>query len=233
MGFCNLYRVPSVDNYMHELQDILVMMAKHDRLNGRSYREIARDLQIPNGSQAKYHIDCLIERGILLRKKNGDITVADKDKIKPVVEKPTVTFHQIPLRGAANCGAATMIAEDRVERLLPVSGRIIGRNTGKWFAVRAVGNSMNKAKVEGLSIEDGDYVLVDSAEKQPKNGDIIVSLIDGLANIKTFNNDRENGQITLVSQSTEEHPPILIHEEDVGSYLVAGKVKHVIKKPKI
>lgn len=218
---------------MHELQDILVMMAKHDRLNGRSYREIARDLQIGHGSQAKYHIDCLIDRGTLLRKKNGDIVVADKEKNKQIAEKPAVTFHQIPLRGAANCGDATMIAEDRVERLLPVSGRIISRNAGKWFAVRAVGNSMNRAKVDGLPIEDGDYVLVDSAEKQPKNGDVIVSLIDGLANIKAFSHDPENGQVTLVSQSTEEHPPILIHEDDVGSYLVAGKVKHVIKKSKI
>lgn len=209
------------------------MMARNDRLNGRSYREIARDLHVKHGSQAKYHIDCLIERGIFIQKRNGDIALAEKGKEKMTPKSSGPLFHHIPLRGAANCGEATIIAEDRVERHVPVSARVVGNAGRKMFAVRATGNSMNLAKVDGLTIEDGDYVLVDSGEKQPKNGDIIVSLIDGLANIKIFNRDSANEQITLISRSTEEHPPILIHEDDIDSYLVAGKVKHVIKKPVI
>lgn len=215
---------------MHNLQEILIEMARHGKLNGRSYRQIAHDIRAKHGSQVKYHLDRLVRDGFILERKDGTYTVPMNERA-PAPE--AVTFKRIPLLGAANCGAASMIAEDRVEQFIPVSAKIISRNGKKWFALRAVGNSMNRAMIGGLAIEDGDHVLVDSTDTQPKNGDVVVSVIDGLANIKMLNRDRESGQITLISRSTEDHPPILIHEDDVGSYLVAGKVKHVIKKPKI
>ncbi|TAL51224.1 hypothetical protein EPN81_00570 [Patescibacteria group bacterium] len=217
--------------FMHPLQSVLIEMARFHKLDGRSYRQIASDIHAEHGSQAKYHLDHLLKDGIVVKKKDGTFVVAEDAKRKPLPK--AVAFKQIPLLGAANCGDATMIAEDRVEQFLPVSSNIIKRDAGKWFALRAVGNSMNEAKVEGLTIEDGDYVLVDGSDKQPNDKDIVVSIIDGLANIKMFYHDQKNKQITLISRSTEEHPPILIHKKDAGVYLIAGKVKHVIKKPKM
>jgi len=210
-------------------------MAKNGKLNGRSYRQIARDLQVEHGSQAKYHLDQLIRKRILFRRKDGTYTVA-KNKVTDAPATNKVTFKQIPLLGAANCGVATIIADDRVEQFIHVSSRIVPRDGNRWFALRAVGSSMNKAVVEsGMTIEDGDFVLVDASAKDPIDGDIIVSIIDDVANIKIFSRDEKTGQITLVSKSEEQekYPPILIHEDDVGNYLIAGKVKHIIKKPKI
>ncbi len=216
---------------MHHFQEILIEMARYHKLDGRSYRQIAWEIHAEHGSQVKYHLDRLLKDGIVIEKKDGTFVVAEDAKRKPLPK--AVAFKRIPLLGAANCGDATMIAEDRVEQFLPVSSSIIERDAGKWFALRAVGNSMNEARVGGLTIEDGDYVLVDTSDKQPKDKDIVVSIIDGLANIKMFYNDQANKQITLISRSTEEHPPILIHKKDAGIYLIAGKVKHVIKKPKM
>ena len=90
---------------------------------------------------------------------------------------------------------------------------------------------MNKASINGQCIEDGDYLIIDSDYRSPKNGDVVLSVIDDMANIKKYIFDEENNQIVLVSQSTKDIPPIYVHEDD--SFMINGKVIQVIKKPKI
>ncbi|MFA7601159.1 MAG: S24 family peptidase, partial [Patescibacteria group bacterium] len=97
------------------------------------------------------------------------------------------------------------------------------------FVVRAKGNSMNKALVNGETINDGDYVLVDSEKKQPENGDYVLSIIDGLANIKKFKEDKERGMVVLFSESSSSYDPIYIHRDDQDFYSVAGRVVGVLK----
>ncbi len=67
-------------------------------------------------------------------------------------------------------------------------------------------------------------------DKNVKNGDIVLSIIDGMANIKKFFLDKEHGQAILMSESTKEFPPIYIHEDD--DFMINGKVVQVIKTPK-
>lgn len=43
---------------------------------------------------------------------------------------------------------------------------------------------MNKANVNGKTIEDGDYLIIDSDYRSPRNGDVVLSVIDDMANIK-------------------------------------------------
>jgi repressor LexA len=82
-----------------------------------------------------------------------------------------------------------------------------------------------------MCIEDGDYLIIDSDYRTPRNGDVVLSVIDDMANIKKYVFDEENNQIVLVSQSTKDIPPIYIHEDD--SFMINGKVIQVIKKPKL
>jgi len=89
---------------------------------------------------------------------------------------------------------------------------------------------MNQANVDGKNIEDGDYVIIDSEDRAPENGDVVVSVIEGMANIKKFIHDKKNKQIALLSQSTKDLSPIYVHEGD--DYFVNGKVVQIIKKPK-
>lgn len=92
---------------------------------------------------------------------------------------------------------------------------------------------MNRASVNGERIEDGDYVVVDATVKNPNNGDYVVSVIDEVANIKRFYKDPKHEQIMLVAESTTPYAPIYIHQDDMQSYVVAGRVVQVIKKPQI
>jgi len=137
----------------------------------------------------------------------------------------------IPLRGLANCGEATIYAEPYDNQYLQVSNKIIQHPSENLFAVQAVSDSMNRADIHGNNIEDGDYVIVDPDDKFFKDGDYVLSIMNGMANVKAFARDSDNNQVILSSQATESHPPIYIHEDDLSYYMTSGKVIAVLKKP--
>ena len=139
----------------------------------------------------------------------------------------------IPILGYASAGPATAIAEENIEGFLRISESLVKPRPASHvlFAIRVKGPSMNRAMIDKKKIEDGDYVIVDTTDRNPKNGDIILSIIDGMANIKRFYKDEENKQIILISDSNQDFPPIYIHESD--NYMINGKVVQVIKKPKL
>ena len=139
----------------------------------------------------------------------------------------------IPILGSANCGIATLLAEERPEGMLMVSRSMIKGPQKKLFALKAVGNSMNMAKVNNKeSIEDGDFVIIDENDRDPNNGDYVLSIINGSANIKKFHRDITNHRIVLLSESSENFAPIFIHEQDNPDYFINGKVVSVIKAAK-
>ena len=69
-------------------------------------------------------------------------------------------------------------------------------------------------------------ILVRKHQKQ----EIILSIIEGAANIKKYVDDKKHGQIVLISESTVNYPPIYIDQN--MDYLVNGVVVQVIKSPK-
>ena len=88
---------------------------------------------------------------------------------------------------------------------------------------------MNASNIQGKSIEDGDYVIVEKTDTYiPSNGDTIVSNIGGLANVKEFK--READRVVLISRSVQRDTflPIFIHEDD--EYSIEGKVVDVVKR---
>jgi len=97
------------------------------------------------------------------------------------------------------------------------------------FALRVEGDSMNKAKIAGKNLEEGDFVVIDSEYRSPKNGDYVLSVIDGCANLKKFERDNKTGEVLLVSESTNpKHKPIYISSED--NFMINGKIVNVVKK---
>jgi SOS-response transcriptional repressor LexA len=97
------------------------------------------------------------------------------------------------------------------------------------YAIKADGSSMNRAGIKGKHIEDGDYVIVDKNDTDVKTGDVILAIIDGKATVKKFVDDRVNGQIVLVAESSADYAPIHLHEDD--DFAISGKVVGVIKRP--
>ncbi len=215
---------------MHIIQQKMLNLAKERNLAGLTLRKIG-ELIGESGSpqKIKHHLDKLLEKGFLLRSVDGEklkAVSAGLDKAAKLIS--------LPIIGAANCGEALIFADEKIEGYLKVSPHILARGLARrvknLYVLRAVGISMNRANINDKNINDGDYVLIDKTAIMPNNGDYVISVIDGLSNIKRFYNDQKNNRIILFSESTMDIPPIYIHKSDFADYLIGGRVVDVFKK---
>lgn len=212
---------------MHRIQkQLLDLIATHEDFGSYSLRKIADMLGAGGKPQtAKYHLQQLEKAGLIqMNLEEGVIRLVKKGYSKA---SPS-PIYSLPVVGAANCGPAAIFAEQNVDSYLKISSSLLPRNKKCLYALIADGDSMNRAEVEtGKTIESGDFVLVDSEQKTYRNGDIVVAVIDGLATIKRYKDDKTNGQIILEADSTEKYLPIFIHEGD--NFILNGKVVGIIK----
>jgi repressor LexA len=209
---------------MHFIQEKILKILEVKNLNGLTLRQIGDEVGEKFPQKIKHHLDQL--------QKKGFIKLDSKNKIveRAVHSTANNSLLSIPIVGTANCGPATIFANENIEGYLRISKNIL-KKCKSIFAIKAQGLSMNQAKINGKTIEDGDYLIIDSGDTNPKDGDIVLSVIDDMANIKKYVWDEKNHQVVLVSQSTKDIPPIYIHEDD--SFFINGKVIQVIKKPKL
>lgn len=207
---------------MHTIQEKLLKVIDNKNIGGLTLRQIGDLIDEKFPQKVKHHLSQLERKGfILIDKKNKKIIrISNKARAGDI-------FVSIPVVGAANCGPATIYADQNIEGYLKISKRL-APNKKSVFAIKAEGNSMNKANINGKSIESGDYVIVDSENVSPHNNEYIVSIIDGMANIKKYKIDKKNNRIALLSESTQEYAPIFIHESD--DFRINGKVVDVVKK---
>lgn len=214
---------------MHKIQKKILKLAKNHDISDLTLREIGAKIGEPDSPQKiKHHLHQLAKKGfIFIDEKSGKI-----EKLGRASRKDSNIIN-LPIMGDANCGKATSLANDDVEGYLHLTKGILGNlseKTKDLFVLRGIGTSMNKARIKGQSIEDGDYVLVDRSKNNPNNGDYIVSIIDDVANIKRYY--KQENRIVLLSESTKNIPPIYIHKEDLDEYMVVGTIVDVFKKPK-
>lgn len=134
----------------------------------------------------------------------------------------TVQTRAVPVVGQAPAGPL-LIAEQNVDGWVQLP-RTIAHSGSEYFLLRVRGNSMNKAKLAGEKIEDGDLVLV-RRQATANDGDIVVALIDGEATIKRF--ARASGYFVLKPDSTSaEHRPIVVDRD----FHIQGIVVRVLKR---
>lgn len=210
---------------MHEIQRKILGWVTQKGIGATTLREIGSAIGVSHPQKVKYHLDQLSRAGeVFVAKKGGKIV-----SISPKVDSVGgLGLLNIPIYGSANCGPATLVAEANFEGYLKVSESFLRGYSDRFFALRAVGSSMNSANIHGESVEDGDYVIVDGSARAAMDSDYVVSIIDGCANIKKLL--KEPDRVVLLSESTEDIPPIFIHKND--DFLINGKVVKVIKKPK-
>ncbi|KKS70517.1 MAG: Transcriptional repressor (LexA family) [Candidatus Magasanikbacteria bacterium GW2011_GWE2_42_7] len=208
---------------MHYIQEKLLKLIDHQSISGLTLREVGSLVNETLPQKIKHHLSQLERKGfIIIDKKNSIIKRISGDA------KNSDVFISVPIYGTANCGPRTIYASQNLEGYLKVSKKLLTKRD-KIFALRAEGNSLNRANINGKNIEDGDFVIVDSQAINPKNGDYIVSIIEEMANIKKYIWDAKNSQIILGSESTQNYNPIYVHEDD--NIIINGKVIDVIKKP--
>jgi len=134
----------------------------------------------------------------------------------------TVQTRAVPLVGQAPAGPL-VLAEQNIDGWVQVPKKI-ARSGSEYFLLRVRGSSMNKAKVAGEKIEDGDLVLV-RQQATANDGDVVVALIDGEATIKRF--ARASGYFVLKPDSTSAaHRPIVVDRD----FHIQGMVVRVLKR---
>jgi repressor LexA len=176
-----------------------------------SIRELAKTLDYNSPRSAFLLLNRLIEQGWLKRREDGSLQLR-KDLPETSDHARTV---EVPLVGSVSCGAP-LLAEENIEAHLTVS-TALAKPGGKYFLLRAVGDSMNKS-----GINEGDLLLV---RQQPTadNGQRVVALIDDAATVKEL--QREKDVLVLKPRSTnKEHKPIILADD----FIIQGVVTTVL-----
>ncbi len=215
---------------MHPTQQKLLKLAGERDLGKMKLLEMGRLVGVDHPQVVKYHLAQLQKRGLINLDRAGGTVKRIEHQLLGGSD-----LVAIPIYGSANAGPQTLYADDRLEGYLKVSSGVLGtrRNLESLLALHVVGDSMDRAHVgpDREPIDDGDYVIVDRKQVDANDGDYVVSIIDGMANIKKFRQQPDN--IYLISESNRDLPPIVLHKDDSLDLVLAGKVVQVIKPPKI
>ncbi len=131
------------------------------------------------------------------------------------------TTMNIPILGYANAGTPLAVAEANDYGTLPISKSIISGNWENHFVLRVSGTSMNQQTVNGKTIDNGSYVLIEKTQVSLNESDAFLFEVDGGATLKRYK--KNANQVYLIPNSSEEHhTPIILSEYD--NVRASGKV---------
>ena len=129
----------------------------------------------------------------------------------------------VPVVGEAPAGQL-MPAQQNILGQIQMPKEFLKPPSAKFFLLRVRGDSMNRAKIEGQTIDDGDLVLVRQQERADP-GKLVVVLVDGEATIKKL--VKGSGYYVLQPESTNlKNRPIIVTQD----FRVQGIVCRVFKK---
>ncbi len=206
---------------MNPIQQKLLDIAKLHDISSIRRVDLVQMVNCEYPSQITHHLNQLIKRGDLVRVNNN---------LVPSI-KTAAGLIRIPVMGEADCGEATKCADGRIVDNLAVSPSVLkSKLSDKLYALIARGDSMNRARVNDKEIEDGDYIIIEKKDNYvPRDGDIVVSIIGGLANVKRLRRDNVRQRTVLMSEShrQNDYAPIIISNHD--DFSIDGKVVDVIK----
>lgn len=186
-----------------------------------SVREIGAAVGLASPSTVHMHLKALEELGLISRdpKKPRTIEVtrqapqaSDTDKLVNVEHDPNSNIITLPLVGRVAAGTP-ILAEQNVEEVISLPTSIVGDASS--FMLRVRGESMINA-----GIFDGDYIVV-TEQRDARNGEIVVALIDESATVKTFY--REGSRVRLQPENDTMDP---IYVENP---IILGKVTALIR----
>jgi len=136
-----------------------------------------------------------------------------------VVENPAIVA--IPLIGSVACGSP-LLAQENIEGYIPVDPRLVRGDPGRFFFLRAHGDSMTAA-----GIDDGDLLLVESRVTADP-GEIILALIGDEATVKLYKPGRDYAVLAPKSHNPS-HRPIIM----TSDCRIQGVVRTAIKREQL
>jgi len=205
-------------------EDVLRIIKRCYLENGYapSLNELKDELGITTKRGVIVHLDALEKKGYIFRtsKPRGIHMVEDDDQI---VYDYLVG---VPILGYANAGIPMVAAEEENLGILKIDRNML-RKKKNLFSLIIKGDSMDLAKIDGETLDDGRYIVVQK-DAEFEDGDIVVAIIDNCATVKRFK--RAKNMIILYPDSSNPlNQPIYIDRNTEG--LINGKVIKVLENP--
>ncbi|MEI6950370.1 transcriptional repressor LexA [Paraflavisolibacter sp. H34] len=174
-----------------------------------SVRELMITMNYKSPRSAALLLEELEENGFLEKKDDGTYKL-----LKDIKDNENAQTVAIPLLGTVTCGRP-ILAEENIEAFIPVSISI-ARPGGKYFMLKAKGDSMNEA-----GINEGDLILV-KQQSTAENGQNVVALIDDEATVKEY---QQRGKVVILypRSTNKAHQPIILdHEFQIQGIVIAA-----------
>lgn len=171
-----------MNEFLTEKQEaVLNFIEEYQLKNGKSptIREMKESFGLSSDNSILKHLKALNEKGFI-EKDDTPRGIKLLDFVKERLSG-AVNNIQIPVLGFIPAGGP-VVTEEYVDRWMNV-GEDLASNATDYFLLNVKGESMIDA-----GIFEGDLVLVNT-KKTPKNGDIVVGLIDGGNTLKRFIKD--------------------------------------------
>ncbi len=200
---------------------ILLAVKSFITKNGRSptLNEILLEtkdvLNLKATSSVQRHSEALKKKGYMVSKKYKQGGLRLKPQRQGVVD--------IPLVGNISAGQP-ILAQENIEAYIPYRASDLKGDPKEFFFLRALGDSMNLAKVKNKTIDSGDFVLVKSQSTADPN-ERIVALIGEEVTIKRFKPQKD-----MVILEPESNNPSNKKIYAFEHFSIQGVVKDVIKK---
>jgi repressor LexA len=135
----------------------------------------------------------------------------------------------IPIFGYANAGTPLVMAEEEALGILKIDRNLIGRKSKEnLFGLIVKGDSMNERVLDGIKIEEGNYLIVDKDAKV-EEGDAVVAIIDSSATVKNISLKTEDVVVLYPESDNPTHQPIYIDSD--SNFMINGKVIKVLDNP--
>jgi repressor LexA len=200
-------------------ETVLVALQRWTARNGGqpSVEELRLELRVASTRTVFRYLQMLEEDGAIERRPGAPGVKLLRPRTEGVQTRAVRIVGRVP-------AGSLMLAEENTEGWVHLPTTMTKPVSASFFLLRVRGTSMNEAKIEGGTIDDGDLILV---RQQPvaRSGDIIVGVVDGEATVKTL--VRAPGYVILKPQSKDKsHRPIIVNSD----FRVAGKVTHVLKR---
>ncbi len=172
-------------------QDVLDFIEKYQFEFGASptLREMREHLGVASDNAVLKHLSALVKKGYIEK----DDTPRGIKLLNSVKQRLQSATFNIPVLGFIPAGGP-IAASEHVEDYIAIDMKDL-KLPQSCFCLKVKGESMLNA-----GILDGDLVLADSS-KTPKNGDIVVALVDGGNTVKTYIN--KGGKTFLKAENPE------------------------------
>lgn len=167
----------TTNNTLSEKQDLVLAFIEQFQLdNGYSptIREIKEHIGVQSDNSVLKHLKALEQKGYIEK----DPTARGIKILESVQNQSAQPDITLPLVGAIPAGTATL-CEENIDAWIAVAENLVPYPQQSYL-LKVRGESMI-----GAGIHDGDTVVV-RQQQIPKNGDIVVALIDGMNTLKRY-----------------------------------------------